>query len=771
MAEGADTIETRDYSDLPPVELVAPATIGAVAILLIVLGSIAACIIAAVCITTGGVLIARKATYKVDQNDLSGEIVEMVAVPKGQEFVPDDEWVAKRMSSVDMVGFNPMNRHLGPRSSVFEAGKARNAVRMRGSQLAALRSEMDTLGEMAFADHEATDESASSEDFVNPMLMMATLNSAGGGQPHGNPMRASANANSAQRAPESSAGPPARGVEGSAPEAQGANSSPAAALGLEAKKSMRVDRDGSVYSKDDFRKYYGGEDEWNTAMRTGAGGAARHAIAEHAYENEEAPGSPRFDFGRLTGRRARSVAVSGVQVRDPNYRYISCESFSPFDLLPLTSSWSRGLPCMLQSERPSRSRENARTRAIHSEIDGASFGAIAAAAAVAHRALSESASFIGSRDSGSDSGGPTGSDEQRKDVGGGIRGAMSREQSMRSDANGAVYTRAQFAEHYGGEDEWNAARRRSGSRNGSRQTSVRLGVDEALASDPSESDSIEEDASERRYDVGRSMLSVLKSKKSMRADADGAVYSRQDFIDFYGGTSEWDAAKRMQIHGAARRASGAASAAAAAAALCAAEFDDSLDETRAAEEADAIDEAAAVLGTTASPRSREPSEDGAHAIFSPPEEESDDAPQFGAEDDRRPPMSEGRNRSGNVEGDGDLPPPMADDRPPHVGDMRTGGDESMFSPIDEGRASPASDEAPGWASLELQGEGALSGRGHIDGDVERPPPDGESGSSAVAALSPPHGESDDAPQWEAVDGDGLSEHGDGDSAPTMSFDM
>ena len=311
MAEGADTIETRDYSDLPPVELVAPATIGAVAILLIVLGSIAACIIAAVCITTGGVLIARKATYKVDQNDLSGEIVEMVAVPKGQEFVPDDEWVAKRMSSVDMVGFNPMNRHLGPRSSVFEAGKARNAVRMRGSQLAALRSEMDTLGEMAFADHEATDESASSEDFVNPMLMMATLNSAGGGQPHGNPMRA--NANSAQRAPESSAGPPARGVEGSAPEAQGANSSPAAALGLEAKKSMRVDRDGSVHSKDDFRKYYGGEDEWNAAMRTGAGGAARHAVAEDANEDGEATGSPRFDFGRLSGRRARSVQAA---VRD-----------------------------------------------------------------------------------------------------------------------------------------------------------------------------------------------------------------------------------------------------------------------------------------------------------------------------------------------------------------------------------------------------------------------------------------------------------------------
>ena len=36
-----------------------------------------------------------------------------------------------------------------------------------------------------------------------------------------------------------------------------------------------------------------------------------------------------------------------ISLRDPNYRYISCESFSPFDLLPLTSPWSRNhLPCV-----------------------------------------------------------------------------------------------------------------------------------------------------------------------------------------------------------------------------------------------------------------------------------------------------------------------------------------------------------------------------------------------------------------------------------------
>jgi hypothetical protein len=487
MAEGVDDIETRDYSDLPPVEIVAPATIGAAAILLIVLGSIAACVIAIICITTGGVLIARKATYKVDQNDISGEIVEMVAVPKGQEFVPDDEWVTKRMSQCDMVGFNPMNRHLGPRSSAYEAGKARNAIKMRGSQLTALRAEMSTLGEMAFADHDATDVTSSSEDFVNPMLMMATLNSSGRGQPHGkepdgfgansvskprvasgaNPMHA----NSTQRAPESYASPLTRGVQGSAPGAQGADSYPAAGLGLEAKKSMRVDRDGSVHSKDDFRKYYGGEDEWNAAMRTGAGGAARHAIAQHAFydEDEVAPGSPRFDFGRLAGR--------GVASPRP---------------VPLSGA---------QSERSSRS-----------------------------------------------------------DVGGGNRGTMPRKQSLRTDVDGTAYTRAQFAEHYGGEDEWNAARRPSGSRSGSR---------------------------------------------------------------------------------------------------------------------------------------------------------------------------------------------------------------SM---------SPVSDEAPGRASPELEGEDALSGKGHVDGDVELLLPDGESSDSAAAALSPPpHGESDDAPQSEAVDSDGLSEHGTGEvpgePGPTMAFDL
>ena len=57
----------------------------------------------------------------------------------------------------------------------------------------------------------------------------------------------------------------------------------------------------------------------------------------------------------------------------------------------------------------------------------------------------------------------------------------------------------------------------------------------------------------------------------------------------------------------------------------------------------------------------------------PPEEESDNAPQFGDEDD--------------------LPPPM-----------------------DEGRKSPVSEEAPGWTSLELQGDDADAGAGGVDGE-------------------------------------------------------
>ena len=90
--------------------------------------------------------------------------------------------------------------------------------------------------------------------------------------------------------------------------------------------------------------------------------------------------------------------------------------------------------------------------------------------------------------------------------------------------------------------------------------------------------------------------------------------------------------------------------------------------------------------------------------------------------------------------------------------------------------SPVRDEAPGRASPELHGEDALSERGHIDGDVELPLPDGESRDSPAAALSPsPDGESDDAPQSEAVDSDGLSEHGTeevpGVPKPTMTFDM
>ena len=82
-----------------------------------------------------------------------------------------------------------------------------------------------------------------------------------------------------------------------------------------------------------------------------------------------------------------------------------------------------------------------------------------------------------------------------------------------------------------------------------------------------------------------------------------------------------------------------------------------------------------------SPQIQEPSEEGAPVLFLPPDEESGDASHFGGADDLLPPM-------------------------------------------DEGRTSPGSEEAPGWASL-----------------------------------------------GEAVDGDGLSEHGAGDSAPTMSFDL
>jgi len=60
-------------------------------------------------IAVAGVLIARRTTHAIDEDDVAGEVVTALAVPMGAVFKPDESWVAERMSTFQVKGsVNPM---------------------------------------------------------------------------------------------------------------------------------------------------------------------------------------------------------------------------------------------------------------------------------------------------------------------------------------------------------------------------------------------------------------------------------------------------------------------------------------------------------------------------------------------------------------------------------------------------------------------------------------------------------------------------------------
>jgi hypothetical protein len=107
FGSGVDGQEAFDNSDIPPAAASAGYALGAIAIALIVIAAVVAAIVAAVLLTTGAAIIAKKTMHKIDRQDITGEIVTAKALPMGEEFVPDEEWVAQRMSMIG--GENPMN--------------------------------------------------------------------------------------------------------------------------------------------------------------------------------------------------------------------------------------------------------------------------------------------------------------------------------------------------------------------------------------------------------------------------------------------------------------------------------------------------------------------------------------------------------------------------------------------------------------------------------------------------------------------------------------
>jgi len=81
----------------------------------------------------------------------------------------------------------------------------------------------------------------------------------------------------------------------------------------------------------------------------------------------------------------------------------------------------------------------------------------------------------------------------------------------RYDTDGGLYTKAEFVGEYGGTAEWEAAKRQPATEPPPRDAAPAAPVAPA----------------ERRYDT------------------DGGLYTKAEFIGEYGGTAEWEAARRQ----------------------------------------------------------------------------------------------------------------------------------------------------------------------------------------------------------------------------------
>jgi hypothetical protein len=120
----------------------------------------------------------------------------------------------------------------------------------------------------------------------------------------------------------------------------------------------------------------------------------------------------------------------------------------------------------------------------------------------------------------------------------------SRVVSVRVDVDGGVYSKEDFVAHYGNADQWNHATRTSV---GGSVTSAQLAAggehnaDDDAAMRWSSDEGDVERASATSTGVGSSR------PVSMRADVDGGVYSREDFVAYYGNADQWDHATRTSV--------------------------------------------------------------------------------------------------------------------------------------------------------------------------------------------------------------------------------
>ena len=104
--DGVAGQESIDNSDIPPAATAGAAVLGVVAIVLIVIGAVVAAAVVIALLATGGAIIAKKTMHKIDESHIQGQIVEMKAVPRGSEFVPDAQWIERRLSTAT----NPMQK-------------------------------------------------------------------------------------------------------------------------------------------------------------------------------------------------------------------------------------------------------------------------------------------------------------------------------------------------------------------------------------------------------------------------------------------------------------------------------------------------------------------------------------------------------------------------------------------------------------------------------------------------------------------------------------
>ena len=99
-------------------------------------------------------------------------------------------------------------------------------------------------------------------------------------------------------------------------------------------------------------------------------------------------------------------------------------------------------------------------------------------------------------------------------------------EERRYDVDGLLYSKAEFIEEYGGGSEWNKAKRQAvqptGPPTAKPRATAQLGSSKQDSVKPSPAP---KQVEERRYDV------------------DGALYTKAEFIEEYGGTSEWDQAR------------------------------------------------------------------------------------------------------------------------------------------------------------------------------------------------------------------------------------